>query len=400
MPKLIPFLVVMVIAQSLMGMCFNAAGVLAPVAAPALGFSPAALGPYVGASGVASLAGGMFIDGILRRYGAARTLQISMLVCATGVLFAASANLPLVLLSSLVVGVGGGMMVPCAIHLVARVTPPERAGMVFAINQCGIPAGFGLAGIVFPLLLRVTDWRMSLVLLAAALLLMIPLIQPMRRALDSDRDAAAPLGGKALIAPLRLAWSVPNLRLLGWLAFSFMTVQMAFVSYLVSYVKIDLQFSHVEAGAALLVSQVAAILSRLFFGWLLDRVGRHFLVLGILGSGSGLAAFVLGLANPHWTYSAVVLIAGLSGAFVMGWNAVYFAAVARMAPEGRSGTAVGGTQIFTAAGSVVGPLVFAGVLGAGGGYGAGFVATSAFALVMGARLLWIDRTVASGGWKR
>ena len=390
MPSLFPFLFVMVSAQTLMGICFNAAGVLAPVAAPDLGYSPAALGPYAGVTGIASLAGGMFIDGLLRRYGAARTMQASIIVIASGLLMAATANLPLVALSSVVIGFGGGMMVPCAIHLVARVTPVDKAGMVFAINQCGIPAGFGLAGMVFPLLLQVTDWRVSLVLLTAVLLLMIFPIQTMRGGLDSDRDPDARLAGKALMEPLRMAWRDPNLRLLGWLAFSFMTVQICLLSYLVSYVKIELGFSHVEAGMAMMASQIAAIAARLFFGWLLDRVGRYFLVLGILGAGSGLSAIMLSLAGASWPLAAVIVVAVLCGTFIMGWNAVYFAAVARLAPQGRSGTAVGGTQIFTAAGSAVGPVVFAIVLGLGGSYASGFLVASVFSLAMGCRLLWRD----------
>src|SRR6185312_11393651 len=121
----------------------------------------------------------------------------SAVISGAGVLLAASASLPLVGLSSIVLGFGCGMTVPAAIHVLAHVTPPERLGIVFAINQCGVPAGFGLAGVIFPLLLRVTDWRTSLVLLAVALVLIILVIQPMRAALDADRDPRARLGGKA-----------------------------------------------------------------------------------------------------------------------------------------------------------------------------------------------------------
>ena len=390
MPSLVPFLVVMVLAQALMGACYGLAGVLAPIAAPEMGYSLTALGPYSGVMALAALAGGTLIDGPLRRYGAARTFQISIAMHIVGLLCGASGMPALVALSSALLGFATGMVIPCALHLVARVTPPERAGMVIAINQCGTPAGFGLGGVAFPLLLQVMHWRMSLVVLGAVLALMIPTMQRMRAALDSDRNPAAPLGGRAFAEPLRMAWSIPNLRLLGWLAFSFMTVQMALLSYLVSYVKIELGFSHVAAGSALLASQVAAIASRLFFGWLLDRVGRHFLLLGILGTASGIVAIVLGLADPGWSYASVIIIAAACGTFVMGWNAVYFAAVAKFAPEGRSGTAVGGTQVFTLLGGSVGPLVFAGMLNFTGSYASGFVVTAMFALVMGVRLLWLD----------
>jgi len=381
----------MVLAQMLLAACFGAAGVLAPVVAPALGYTTAALGPYAGVFGVAVLAGGTLIDGVLRRHGGARTLQISALVSAAGVLLAASASLPLVGLSSIVLGFGGGMTVPAAIHVLAHVTPPERLGIVFAVNQCGVPAGFGLAGVVFPLLLRVTDWRMSLVLLAAALVLIILIIQPMRAALDAGRDPRARLGGKAFAEPLRMAWNEPRLRLLGWLTFSLITVQMAMQAYLVSYLHLGLGFTHLQAGAAFLVSQVAAVVTRLFLGWLLDKVGRYVFVLGILGLGSGLSALWLCAVDPDWSYAALLAVSAVTGGFMSGWNAVYFAAVSRAAPPGRAGTAVGGTQIFTSVGAIVGPLIVSAVLSASGSYAAGFSVVSVFAVVIGLRLLWMER---------
>ena len=396
-PSLVPFLIVMIVVQAMMAGTFNAAGVLAPVAAPELGVSVAMLGPYSGVWGLASLAGGMLIDGVLRRYGAARTLQIAVIVTAAGMLCGATGNLFFVALSSIVVGFGSGMLMPCAIHLVARVTPPEKSGLVIAINQCGIPAGYGLAGVAIPLLLTVMHWRWSLVALAVALLLMVPLIQIMREGLDSDRDPAAPLAGKAFVEPALMAWNTPKLRLMGWLTFSCMTVQMTAITYMVSYVKIELGFSHLAAGTALFVSQLAAIFARLFFGWALDRSGRHLLVTGILATGSGLSAFTLGMATSTWSYAAVIAAAAFCGTFVMGWNGAYFATVSKFAPPGRQGKAVGGTQIFTMVGGTAGPIMFASVLGMTGHYGWGFILVSAFSFVMGLRLLWMDRREAAQG---
>lgn len=397
MPSLVPFLVIMVLTQAMLGAAYSALSVLAPVAAPEMGLTVAALGPYSAVLAAAALSGGMLIDGMMRRYGAARIFQVAVATTAAGLLAGASGTVVGALLSAALVGFAGGMTMPCALHLIARATPPERGGIVMAINQCGMPAGFGLAGVLLPLMLNGMNWQMTLVLLAVAHVLVIPAMQTMRPALDSDRDPAAPLGGKAFVEPLRMAWTLPKLRLLGWLAFSFMCVQWTFVTYLVSYVNIELEFSHVAAGSALFVSQLTSIVSRLFFGWLLDRVGRHFLVLGMLGTGSGVLALTLGMATPQWSYGAVLALSAACGAFLMGWNAVYFAAVRRFAPEGRAGTAVGGTQVFTMMGTAVGPMLFAAILGAAKHYATGFVVLSIFALVMGVRVLWLDRDMRAHG---
>lgn len=387
MPSFFVFLSVMVYAQAMLAVTFNAVGVLGPVAAPALGYSTAAIGPYVAGVSAASLAGGLLMDGVLRRHGGARTLQISATLGTVGTLMAATGSLPLVALSCVVVGWSGGMLVPASIHLLTRQTPPERMGMVFAINQCGIPAGFGLAGVALPALLLVMDWQWTLVVVAVLMASVIVALQPMRAALDADRDPAAPLGGRSLLAPIRLAWGHPTLRVLGWLAFSFMTVQQSMLSYIVSYVNLELGHSHIAAGGILLIATVAAVVMRLVMGWLLDRMGRHLKVLGVIGFSAGLVSVLLGFAAPGWPYAAVVLLGVLAGASMMGWNAVYFAAVAKFAPEGRSGTAVGGTQVFTAVGATVGPMIFASILGVTGRYSVAFMALSVFSLAMGLRLL-------------
>jgi len=390
LPKLGPFLFVMVLAQAIMSMCFTAAGVLAPVVAPALGVSTAAVGPYAAGLGLASLVGGMFIDGVLRRHGGARTMQVSIVFTAAGVLLAATGVPALVVLSCVVLGLGGGMLVPAAIVLLAKVAPPHKAGIVFAINQCGVPVGFGLSGVLFPLLLQYTTWQVSLCITAALVLAMVPLIQPMRAALDQGRSPGARLGGRALIDPMRLAWRERRLRLLGWMAFSLTVGQIALLAHMVSYLKVEIGFSHVQAGGALFLSQMGALVVRLAFGWLLDRIGRYWLVLGVMAMASGASALALAGLAPHLTYIGMCVMAAVAGGCMMGWNAIYFAAVSRMAPEGRAGTAVGGTQIFTATGSLVGPLLVSAVLKSGGSYALGFCLVALFALGIGVRLLRAD----------
>jgi len=387
MPPFVLFLTIMVYSQAMLAVTFNAVGVLGPVAAPALGYTTAVIGPYVAGVSAASLAGGLLMDGVLRRYGGARTLQISAALGTIGTLMAATGNLPLVVLSCIVVGWSGGMLVPASIHLLTRATPPDRVGMVFAINQCGIPAGFGLAGVALPALLFVMNWQWTLIVVAVLMASVMVALQPMRAALDTDRDPAAPLGGKSLLAPIRLAWGHPTLRVLGWLAFSFMTVQQSMLAFIVSYVNLELGHSHIAAGAILLIATIAAVIMRLIMGWLLDRMGQHLRVLGVIGFSAGIVSVLLGLADSRWPYAVIVLLGVLAGASMMGWNAVYFAAVARFAPEGRSGTAVGGTQVFTAVGATVGPMIFATVVGFTGRYSTAFIVLSAFSLAMGLRLL-------------
>jgi MFS family permease len=66
---------------------------------------------------------------------------------------------------------------------------------------------------------------------------------------------------------------------------------------------------------------------------------------------------------------------------------VFFAAVAHFAPSGRSGTAAGGTQIFTMVGATAGPLLFQGLVTWTGRYSTAFMIMAVFAIPIALRVL-------------
>ena len=74
------------------------------------------------------------------------------------------------------------------------------------------------------------------------------------------------------------------------------------------------------------------------------------------GSGKQARAVIDGLEAD------VVTLALAFGATASGWNGVYLAEVARLAPSGQAGSATGGALAFTYAGVVAGPPLFATVL--------------------------------------
>jgi MFS family permease len=71
------------------------------------------------------------------------------------------------------------------------------------------------------------------------------------------------------------------------------------------------------------------------------------------------------------------------GATAVGWNGVFLAEVARLAPEGRVAIVTGGTQFFTFAGVLLGPPVFGAIVSASGHYGSGFIFLAILPLATG-----------------
>jgi hypothetical protein len=88
-----------------------------------------------------------------------------------------------------------------------------------------------------------------------------------------------------------------------------------------------------------------------------------------------------------WPPGAVFAICVLYGATAVGWNGVFLAEVARLAPEGRVAIVTGGTQFFTFAGVLIGPPVFGAIASATGSYGTGFALIAALPFLAGLGLV-------------
>jgi hypothetical protein len=89
----------------------------------------------------------------------------------------------------------------------------------------------------------------------------------------------------------------------------------------------------------------------------------------------------LALLTPEWSRVAVLAVCALYGATAVGWNGVFLAEVARLAPEGRVAVLTGGTQFFTFGGVLLGPPLFGAIASATGSYGVGFVAAAVLPLL-------------------
>ena len=100
----------------------------------------------------------------------------------------------------------------------------------------------------------------------------------------------------------------------------------------------------------------AGALGRVLWGAVTDHVFEPRMVLAALGLVMALCAFAVALFTADWPPVAVFAVCVLYGATAVGWNGVFLAEVARLAPEGRVAIVTGGTQFFTFAGVLIGPF--------------------------------------------
>jgi MFS family permease len=94
-----------------------------------------------------------------------------------------------------------------------------------------------------------------------------------------------------------------------------------------------------------------------------------------------------GFFSPDWPTAVVVVVCALWGASAVGWNGVYLAEVARLAPEGKVGAATSGAQVFVFSGAVLAPPLFGLLSAASGGFSAAYLWIAAIPVVSGLLLL-------------
>ncbi len=146
-------------------------------------------------------------------------------------------------------------------------------------------------------------------------------------------------------------------------------------------------FGLAAAGAALSTAMIAGIGGRIAWGVVADNWLKPRLLLGLLGLGMSLAAFMTALISSSWPAAAVFVVSFVYGATAVGWNGVYLSEVARIAPPGRAAAATGASLAMTYSGVMVLPTLFWAIVALSGSYAAAFVATGLLTLWRGSYLL-------------
>ncbi len=333
--------------------------------------------------------GGALVSGpataaLIRRYGGIRVLQGGLLIVAAGIAIAALGHPAALVASAFLGGVGHGPMTPGGSHLLAARTPPRRRALVFSLKQCGVPAGAMLVAALAPAIGALFGWRAGVLTMAGVALAMALLLQPLRRAIDADRDPSAGGGGFAgilreAVSAVGMLRSDGPLRALTVMAAGYGVAQFCFGSFFVAWQVSSLGVPMTEAGLRLAVAQAAGVAGRILWAVAADRLGARPMLLAC-GVGGALSALALALAGPGWPGALVTLAGVAMGATAVGWNGVMLAEAARIAPAGQVGGATSALSFAFGATMLVAPPLFSALVGLTGGYAAGFLMCMAVTL--------------------
>ncbi|MCP5201129.1 MAG: MFS transporter [Gammaproteobacteria bacterium] len=353
--------------QTVTVLLFMTVPVMATEIAPAFGVASKDIALFVSIVFVSAMFFSAASGSFIHRYGGIRANQLGMTLSACCLLLALGGSLPWLYLAAALVGLGYGPNTPSGSHVLARVTPPRARSLVFSLKQSGAPLGGLLAGLLVPAMVHTVGWRGAIVVSVLLALAGVVAIQPLRAALDDDRDAAAPI---ALASPWRAVTAVMRdlrLRRLLLVAFCLTATQATVMTFVVIYLVEVIGLEFKLAGALFAASQASGAALRVVMGWAADRLGAR-TILVVLGLGSALGLVVLAGLDGDSAFALVALVVVLGCALGFGWNGVFLAEIASNSGTVGIGAATGGSLFFLYGGLVAGPAAVSALASLSGGY--------------------------------
>lgn len=337
---------------------------LGPILTQRWGLPPESIG-YV--SAVVSIGicwclacGGPMLD----HYGPIRTLQLSLVFVAAGIALLAQSNVLLGLLGALAIGLGLAPNNPAGSKVLMRTAPPGHRTLIFSIKQAGVPLGGAIAGLTIAPAVLGLGFANAIWMIVAIVVLSAVAVQPFQPRLDAEKGPHNRAWARLFLSPsaLRRSASVirshPALPLLTAMGVAFSIAQASVTAFTATYMVTQHGKSLAEAGSFVAVLLMASTLSRIFLGWLADRLRRGLLLLYLLSLATSAAILLLvwsAAAPSGWVYVCVALV----GATSLGWNGVYMAELARLSPPALIGDVTSAANLFGFVGSVCGPIAFA-----------------------------------------
>jgi predicted MFS family arabinose efflux permease len=373
--------------QVLVSLAALTAPVLAPAASASLGVSATLVGVFVALIYIGAMVSSVASGNLVVRYGAIRVSQVSLLLCAGGLALGATGLPLLILAGAVLIGFGYGPVTPASSHILVRTAPAHLLSFLFSLKQTGVPLGGVLAGLLLPTFVTLWGWQGASLAVALACAGAAFATQPVRAAFDHDRDASRRVSARGVLAPLAQVFRYPRIRDLAICTFFFGAMQLCLTTYLVTYLTGEYGMPLVTAGLVLALTQAAGIGGRLLWGLVADRWMTPSRLLSLLAIAMAASSLATATIEPDWSLYAVVAVSMVFGATAIGWNGVYLAEVARLAPVGQAGVLTGGTLFFTYLGVVAGPPAFAAVVAASGYYAIGYATLGGLMLLVGVGLV-------------
>jgi predicted MFS family arabinose efflux permease len=310
------------------------------------------------------------------RYHRGVLLTVSALVMAIGCfLFAAVPQYGWMLFARVLMGLGAGFSVPIAMHLLADVVPEKKLGRSLGIFGTGWGAGAIIAFFGVSTVNSAVGWRWAAVATGVmACLIAVELAVFLKGRVPAARHADASIWSGPNLVKLALN---RNLFFLMLINLSAITTSVGVATWVPSFLESRLESGVFLSNAMTGILGISWLLSSIFGGELLARLGKRFVILS-----SMIALVILPVTFVFVnSVAAALIILVLVGWFTMFYFSAVFSSIPGVVPAGQSGAATGVFNCFTWAGPFLSPLLFGLAMDVSHQYLYGFMVLSAIPLV-------------------
>ncbi len=343
--------------QSLATMAAYSFPVVAPVIAKDLQVPGTLVGFFISTVYGVGIISSLLSPRFIRRYGAVRVSQLILIATLAMLLACSLGSVLSVVIGAALLGLAYGATAPSSTHLLVPRTPPGVVNLVLSIRQIGVPLGGVLAGLVMVPLTLHLGWRMALLCQTVPVILVLLLLQIARAGWDSDRDPDAEVFSKGMLSPVRILREGSAIRSLAFASFVYSGLQLCFISFLTVHLTSKASFDLVQAGRALAVYQISAVVSRPLWGWLADQYVSARQLLIVQGLIMCVAAVLAGQFAESWSQLFVLIVCAVAGATASGFTGLAYAEWARLGGAKRTeATGLGSGIMF--AGVMIMPSIF------------------------------------------
>ncbi|GAA4330463.1 MFS transporter [Pigmentiphaga soli] len=363
--------------------------IIGPAVASEFGWSGSSIGYLTATNSMGGLAILVAGSAVLRRVGGMRTLQITLFLGAACMMLFLAPNVSIALMACFVMGLSNGAANPAGSEVLQRFSPPEKRNLMFSIKQAGVPLGGVIAGLLVPVLIASSGWRVAL--LACALLVMLPTVLTWRLSAGLDEVSpgqrrAFPLSMlqslRVLTVPLTSLRQNRDLLKMSIVGSLFAIPQSCWFTFTVVYLIDGLEFSLGLAGAVFAVMQAGGVIGRVALGWLSDYLRSPTAALSIAAVLSAVTTVLFGFTTHQWPLWAVICLAFVAGCSAASWNGVQIAEVARRSPPGLISETAAGSSVLINLINMLAPAVFAAFVAVSSRYDYAFALTGACSLLV------------------
>ncbi|MGG0658205.1 MFS transporter [Rummeliibacillus pycnus] len=298
---------------------------------------------------VGALVFGIFADRIGRKSVFIWTLVIFSV--ASG-LSAFSSTLTIFMVLRFFVGMGLGGELPVASTLVSENVEAHERGRVVVLLESFWAVGWLLAALISYFVIPQYGWRVALILTA------IPAIYAVYLRLhlpDSQQFTANKNPSRSVLQNLKDVWSKPYVKptLMLWIVWFTVVFSYYGMFLWLPSVMVLKGFSLIKSFEYVLVMTLAQLPGYFTAAWLIEKVGRKF-VLATYLFGTAISALIFGLTDVTW----ILIVSGMLLSFfnLGAWGALY-AYTPEQYPTVIRGTGVGMAASVGRLGGIFGPLL-------------------------------------------